>query len=114
MMAYGSYPGGPRGPDRPPYQPTVYTAQPDKSYVGPAVITWALYYLGAWIVGLIVNIVYLSEAGRYAQATGRPASGVGCLWALLIVHLLLPLVVVAVLLVLGVLGAIAIPFIQTQ
>jgi len=103
-MAYGSYPGGPPDPYR--QQQPVYVAQPDKSYVGPALITWLLYYVGFWLVGLIVNIVYLSEAARYARETRRAASGVGCLWALLIFHLVMPIVLLGVLLLTGVGAAI--------
>jgi len=60
--------------------------------------------VGFWLVGLIVNIVYLADAARYRRETQLPASGVGCLWALLIFHLVLP-IVGAVLLVVTGLGA---------
>lgn len=110
-MAHGSYPGGPPDPYR--QQPQVYMPQPDKSYVGPALITWLLYYVGFWLVGLVINIVYLSEAARYTRETRRPASGVGCLWALLIFHLVMPIVGIIVLLVTG-LGAVIIAAIMGQ
>lgn len=65
---------------------------PQKNYVGHAVITLILYYLGFWIVGLILNILFLSDARNHQRQTGRAASGVGCLWLLIAVHLVLPLV----------------------
>jgi hypothetical protein len=63
-----------------------------KSYVGQAVLTFFLYYLGFWIVGLIVNILFLNEARDYQRTVGRSPSGVGCLWALIIVHVAVPAV----------------------
>jgi uncharacterized membrane protein YhaH (DUF805 family) len=70
--------------------------QGDKSFVGPAFLCWLLYYLGCFLIGLVMNLSYLSEANGFRQTTGRPASGTGCLWALLIVHVFLPIAAVIV------------------
>jgi len=42
-----------------------------------------------WIVALVMNIVYLNQA-RNTRNTGGEAKGIGCLWALLVVMVLLP------------------------
>lgn len=72
-----------------------------RSYVGAAVLTWILYYIGFYIVGLIVNICYLASAARIKRATGVSPSGKGCLTALLIVHFWIPLVAIILLILFG-------------
>ncbi|MGC9316603.1 MAG: hypothetical protein ACP5KN_01035 [Armatimonadota bacterium] len=74
----------------------------ERRYGGAAVLTWFLYYVGFGLIGLIVNIIYLSEARRHAQTSGTAPAGTGCLWALLVVHIALPLIgIVVVLICLG-------------
>lgn len=65
-----------------------------KSFVGKAFLVWFLYYIGFGIIGLIMNLVYLSEAKGVARLTGSSPSGMGCLQALLAVHLILIAIVV--------------------
>lgn len=69
-----------------------------KSYVGAAILTWALYYIGFFIIGLIVNIVYLSSSKKTMLITGSSPSGRGCLWLLLWFHLIIPLILIVLLL----------------
>ena len=63
-----------------------------KSYVGSAVIAWLLYWFGFYIVGLILNFIYLSQAKQTQKIIGRSPSGHGCLIILLITHFILPLI----------------------
>src|SRR3990170_1531829 len=76
-----------------------------KSYVGAAFLTWFLYWL-LYIPGLIMNIVYLQEANRLRQATGVTPSGKGCLDALLVIYVWVPLAVGILALILAAVGAI--------
>ena len=76
-----------------------------KSYVGVAFLTWFLYWL-LYIPGLIMNIVYLQEANRLKQATGVTPSGKGCLDALLVIYVWVPLAVGILALILAAVGAI--------
>ncbi len=66
-----------------------------RSYVTPAVITMVLY-LVLWLPGLIANIVFWQEASRTERLIGRSPEGKGCLLALFIVFVLLPVVLVCV------------------
>lgn len=94
----------PPAPPPPPYQPgpQVYVQQPaqapgvgldvlravhsTKSFVGPAFLTLALYWFGFYVVGLIMNLVYLSEANRTKKIVGDSPPGRGCLLVLLWTH----------------------------
>ena len=73
-----------------------------KSYVGAAFLCWLLYYVGFWVVGFVVNLVYLSQAKRVQRETQHSPSGKGCLSLLLFVHFWLPLMLIVGLIVLGV------------
>lgn len=64
-----------------------------KSYVGSAWITLLLYYVGFFIVGLIVNLVYLSKSKETMQITGSSPSGRGCLLFLLWTHCIIPIII---------------------
>ncbi len=82
---------------QPPYQPgfispTEYARQAAaaRSYTTPAIITLALYFL-FWIPGVIANIVYLNAARQDKQQSGLDPQGRGCLIALAIVFVGLPL-----------------------
>jgi Trk-type K+ transport system membrane component len=68
----------------PPPQP--YGYRPEKDYLGEALITLVLYYVGLGIVGLIVNIVFLGNARR-DQSMGIMTRNVGCLQAILWFHI---------------------------
>ena len=54
-----------------------------KSYIGPAVITFILYGL-FYIPGLIVNLLYMKDARRIAEIAGQKPSGYSCLKVLFI------------------------------
>jgi len=71
---------------------TVQAIHETKSYVGSALITWILYYFGFYIVGLVLNFIYLSQAKETQKITGRNPSGYGCLIILLVFHLIIPVV----------------------
>jgi len=58
----------------------------NKSFVGKAWLTWALYYFGVGVVGLIFNIVYLREANKVQDITGQSPPGKGCLVSLLVLQ----------------------------
>lgn len=72
----------PSSPSGGPY----YAPAPERSFVTPAIITLILYWI-LWLPGLIANIYYLSEARKAQNTPGQVVTGVGCLWALLIVAL---------------------------
>jgi len=65
-----------------------------KSYVGKAILTWFLYYIGCFFTGLIFNILFLSEAGNTKRIINRSPPGRGCLIFLLIFHLAGPLLLI--------------------
>lgn len=58
-----------------------------KSYVGSALAVSFLYLL-FWLPGLVANIIYLSAAREDEGRTGRAPKGVGCLWLLLILNII--------------------------
>ena len=64
---------------------------PPKSYTTDAILILILYYIGLWIVGFIFNIIRLSEANQYKQEYRQDPEGIGCLWALLIWHIVVPI-----------------------
>ncbi len=64
-----------------------------KSYITAAVITFVVYWF-FYLPGLIVNLLYLTEARKTAKIAGRSPAGLGCLWAMLIIGLL-PLLLIA-------------------
>lgn len=76
-----------------------------KSYVGSAFLVLLLYWF-LYLPGLILNIVYLNEAGRIQKASGVSPSGKGCLEALLFFYFWLPLSLFILAIVLGALGLI--------
>lgn len=67
------------------------------SYVGKAFISFALYYLGFYIIGLISNIIFLSEANREERLIGTSPPGKGCLQVLIWIHVVLPFVIICLL-----------------
>lgn len=62
-----------------------------RSFYGPALLTLALYWFTFWIGGLIANLVYLNSASNAQKLSGVSPEGKGCLWLLLIVHVVLPI-----------------------
>lgn len=64
----------------------------NKDFVGPAILTFVLYYFGFYLAGLIANFIYLSSAKNIKRATGISPSGKGCLDFLIITHFWLPLI----------------------
>lgn len=66
----------------------------NQSFTGKAVVAFLLYWLG-YIPGLIFNIMFLNEARRVQNETGRTPSGYGCLWATLIGSILPALLFIA-------------------
>lgn len=69
-----------------------------KSYVGSAVLTLILYYVGFYIIGLVCNLVFLSQANQSQRIIGRDPSGKGCLVFLLWIHLIIPVIIILLLL----------------
>lgn len=64
-----------------------------KTFVLPAIITLVLYYIGFFIVGFIVNLLYISSANNNRIITGSNPPGRGCLVFLLWFHIILLLVI---------------------
>jgi hypothetical protein len=64
-----------------------------KSYTGAAVLVFILYWL-FWIPGLIVNVMYYTEAKRTERLAGQSLPGVGCLTVMLWLNSLLAVIVV--------------------
>jgi hypothetical protein len=94
----------------PPQQPAPYPYQyrPEKDYLGQALITLVLYYVGLGIVGLIANIMFLNSARR-DERQGIATRNVGCLQILLWVHIgliVLSCIAVGVILALGGFGVV--------
>lgn len=62
-----------------------------RDFTTPAVLTLVLY-LVLYIPGLVANIIYLYQANEVKNLTGHSPGGQGCLVALLVVFLALPVV----------------------
>lgn len=62
-----------------------------RDYTTPAVITLILYFI-LWLPGAVANVVYYLQARNDEALAGTAPQGKGCLLALLIVFLILPLV----------------------
>jgi hypothetical protein len=62
-----------------------------KSFTTPAIITLVLYIV-LWLPGLVANIVYLNEANNVQRISGREPEGKGCLIAMLVVFVGLPVI----------------------
>ncbi|MBN1425083.1 FHA domain-containing protein [Candidatus Fermentibacteria bacterium] len=71
-----------------------------ESYVGKAWATFFLY-LCFWFPGLIMNLVFLSDANKTGRLVGTNPSGHGCLVFLLWIFVILPLIAIGVLVVGG-------------
>ncbi len=86
------------------YPPVQY--RPEKSYLGEALITLVLYYLGFGLIGLIANIIFLNNANR-DERQGLLVRNKGCLQLLLWVHVIGLVVGCIVLVVLALTGTLA-------
>ena len=75
-----------------------------RSFTTPAIITLVLYFV-LWLPGLIANIVYLNEASNVQRISGRAPEGKGCLIAMLIVFVGLPVVGFCLIAAVGMAGA---------
>jgi hypothetical protein len=83
-----------------------------KSYTGPAILVLVLYPL-LWFPGFIANILYYSDAKQMQRVAGHPLPGTGCLAVMLwlnVASLVLSLLSSCVVVVLGLLGIISLPF----
>ncbi len=64
-----------------------------KDYYVHAWATFMLYFLG-WLPGLIFNLLVLSRARKDGRIIGKGMSGVGCLWLLLIMNVVIPALII--------------------
>ncbi|GEM_PF-1018820 len=64
--------------------------RPGKSYLGEAVLALLMYYFGIFIAGLVLNVIFINHA-RQDQKDGVPVHHIGCLYAVLITHVVLGL-----------------------
>ena len=62
-----------------------------KSYFWEAVLAALTFYFGMVIGGYFTSLYFLRDVRR-TRAAGRPTKNVGCLWAVLIFHTLLVIV----------------------
>jgi hypothetical protein len=70
-----------------------------------AILSLLLYFV-LWVPGFLVNTVYLAQAIGEERKTGQPAEGKGCLIALIIAGLVIPITAVCVLVIIS-LGEVA-------
>lgn len=78
-----------------------------KSYVGLAFLTLLLYYAGFYFVGLICNLIFISQANQSQRVSGTSPAGKGCLVFLIWFHLLIPIIVIFILMLTGVLASVS-------
>lgn len=71
-----------------------------ESYVRYAVLALVLYF-ALWVPGFLVNTVYLARAISEQRETGRVPEGRGCLIALIIAGLVVPVLGACVLVVMS-------------
>lgn len=84
-----------------------------KSYVGSACLTLLFYWI-FYPVGLVLNFVYLSDAGNNERVSGRSPSGKGCLLSLLWWCFILPVIFTVGLLILAAVYGMSLPEIIHQ
>jgi hypothetical protein len=73
---------------------------PGESYVRYAVLSLVLYF-ALWVPGFLVNTVYLARALGEERETGRAPEGKGCLIALIIAGMVVPILGVCVLVIMS-------------
>ena len=78
-----------------------YSYHANKSYVGPAVLATCLYYFGFFIVGLVVNILFLNSAKLTKSIIQRDPPGYVFLQAILWIHIALVVIGVIIILAVG-------------
>jgi pSer/pThr/pTyr-binding forkhead associated (FHA) protein len=72
--------------------------EPRESFSGAAAMTLLFYFLGFWIVGLIMNLVYLSKANEVTERTGEDPPGKGSLVLLFfLLGVVTPIIVIMIL-----------------
>jgi hypothetical protein len=64
-------------------------SSPSENYVRPAILALVLYFV-LWAPGFLVNAVYLSRALGEERRTGKAPEGKGCLIAVLVAGLVVP------------------------
>lgn len=74
-----------------------------RSYITPAVITLVLYFV-LWLPGLVANLVYYFAARHDERVSGVVPQGSGCITALLIFFIVLPVGGVAAIILLSLTG----------
>lgn len=74
-----------------------------RAYTTPALITLALYFF-FWFPGLIANVIYLFAATDDKRKSGLEPQGRGCLVALMVVFVALPILGFVGLIGMGVVG----------
>jgi len=79
-----------------------YAMHMNKSYVGPAFLTFLLYYIGFWIGGIIANVIYMNAAKRTKEITRQSPPGYGCLIFLFFSHFVLPLILLFIVMIFGI------------
>ena len=67
-----------------------------ESYVGKAFITFIMY-LFFWLPGLVINLIFLSDANKTKRIVGVTPSGHGCLVSLLWIFVILPIIFIGLL-----------------
>ena len=77
-----------------------YAMHANKSFVGPAWLSFFLYYIGFWIGGLVANILFLNSARYTKRIINRDPPGMGCLWALIWLQIIPLAIIIFVILVL--------------
>ena len=84
-------------------------AAASRNYVGYAVLVLVLYFV-MWLPGIIANVVFYLQASNDEKLIGRAPEGKGCLVALLIFGIILPVISIclAMLFLFGALGSIAV------
>lgn len=83
-----------------PHQPFDYETErrrvaATRDYTSPAILTLVLYFV-MWLPGLIANIIYFMQASEDEKLTGHAPQGKGCLLAMLIVWVALPILIVLI------------------
>jgi hypothetical protein len=83
---YPDYTPNPEKPKRKPKRGAFAT----EDFTVKAILTLAAYW-ALWFAGIGLNLYFLSQARQQQRDTGERPKGIGCLWTLLFVHLILPL-----------------------
>jgi hypothetical protein len=85
-----------------------------RSFTWPALITMLLYLFLCWPVGVIANLMWLSEAEGVYRNTGSSPPGRGCLKLLGVVFILVPFVLIVVAVLVGYLQSQGVPVIKVR